>query len=182
MEKLLSETFYNNLKEVLSNNFETNQHKVILEKVDWEAEAQKVLTDLTVFFSTINTAKLKDFEIDEIGVIDLCWNEYGGDIEVDFMPDNNFDTAFDEGCIMNNSAVDNDKFFETHFDVNGEGSWAKIGDDYHQIISLYYHLINEIIGVVTQQEEFQNLPKKSPCHIGFAFFHDEERTKIFSVD
>lgn len=90
------------------------------------------------------------------------------------MPDNNFETAFDQGCIMNNATIDNDAFFMAYFNVNGENSWEEIGDDYPEIIGIYYCLIAEIAGILVQQEAFKNLPKKSFYHIGFASFHNEE--------
>ncbi|MHA7060033.1 hypothetical protein ACWGOQ_0022590 [Aquimarina sp. M1] len=64
--------------------------------------------------------RLKNKDIDEIGVIYLCWNKYGSNIEVDFMPDNDFETAFDQDCIKNDLAINNDTFFRTYFDVDGE--------------------------------------------------------------
>jgi len=178
--KLLSQKFYDNLKSIVFKRFENKNNKSILEKVDWELEAEKCLNQLTTFFKRINVERLKKSNIDKIGVVDICWNEYGSDIEVDFMPNNDFNTAFNEGCIMNNSAIDNDAFFEQHFNVSGEEAWEKIGDDYIEIISIFYYLISEIIEIVSQQTEFKSLPKKSPCHIGFASFHDEERTKILT--
>ncbi|WP_103072552.1 hypothetical protein [Aquimarina sediminis] len=181
MKKLLSSKFYDNLKNVVFDRLENKNNKSILENVDWEQEAQKCFTSLSTFFKNINIERLHTNGIDTIGVIDICWNEYGSDIEVDFMPNNDFDTAFDDGCIMNNSAIDNDNFFSLHFNTTGEESWQKIGDDYQEIILIFYYLIEDIIEAITQQKVFKNLPLKSPCHIGFASFHDEERTKIFTL-
>ncbi|WP_298956156.1 hypothetical protein [uncultured Nonlabens sp.] len=181
MEKLLSKKFYTNLNDLLTTRVENESNKLTLQKVDWEKEAENCFIYLTLFLGQVNIEKLKKNNIDKIGVIDICWNEYGSDIEVDFMPDNNFENAFANGCLMNDSAIDNDNFFKTYFDVNGENAWEQIGDDYHQIILIFYYIIEDIIAAVARQEEFKNLPKKSPCHIGFASFHDEERTKIFSI-
>ncbi len=182
MERLLSQEFYNNLKNVVFERIENDNNKSVLEKVDWESEAERCLKELSAYFKNVNVERLKNNDIDRIGVIDICWNEYGSNIEVDFMPDNDFETAFDNGCIMNNSAIDNDIFFETHFNIDGEKSWEKLGDDYRGIILIFCYIIKEIIEVVAQQVEFKNLPRKSPCHFGFASFHDAERTKIFTIE
>lgn len=139
------------------------------------------MKNLTNFFGKITLEKLQRNNINQIGVIDIYWNEYDHDIEVDFMADNNFETAFDNGCIMNNSAIDNDAFFKTYFDIDIDKSLTQIGDDYELIILSFYYIIKEIIQHVVQQEEFKKLPKKSPYHFGFASFHDEERTHILTV-
>lgn len=122
MKRLLSEKFYESLESNLIPRLENEPNKLILKKIDWENEANKCFLCLKAFFGELDLNSLKENDINEIGVIDICWNEYGSDIEVDFMPDNNFATAFDDGCIMNSSAIDNDDFFETYFDVNGEKS------------------------------------------------------------
>jgi hypothetical protein len=182
MEKLLSKEFYTNIENLITERIKNEANKLTLQKVDWEKEAENCFIGLTLLLGEVNLERLKENSIDKIGVIDICWNEYGSDIEVDFMPDNNFETAFIDGCIMNDSAIDNDNFFKTYFDVNGENAWNKIGDDYHEIILVFYYIIKDIIATVVQQEEFKKLPKKSPCHFGFASFHDEERTKILSIE
>ena len=180
MDKLLSQNFYTNIKTIVIPRIEDQANKLIIKNIDWENEANNYLLSLIIFFDKINLQDLKENNIDKIGVIDICWNEYGSDIEVDFMSDNDFEKAFYNGCIMNNSAIDNDKFFKTYFNVDGENAWERIGDDYQTIILAFYYLINDIINVVIQQNEFKILPKKTPYHIGFASFHDAERTNIFT--
>lgn len=182
MEKLLSQKFYDNLKNIVLERLEDTNNKTILESIDWEQQAQKCLTELTSFFENVSMERLKNNSMDKIGVVDICWNEYGSDIEVDFMPNNDFETAFEDGCIMNDSAINNDTFFDTYFNTTGEEAWKKVGNDYHEIILTFYYIIKEIIKKVTLQEAFKNLPLKSPCHIGFASFHDENRTKILTID
>lgn len=181
MKELLSPLFYQNLKEIVDTKIVSEDHKTILKEVNWEATAIHCFESLINFFKNLERSRLQLNKIETIGVVDICWNEYGSDIEVDFMPDNNFVKAFAEGCIMNDSAIDNDKFFIEYFDVPGEEAWAEIGDDYLEIITIFYHLIGEIIKNVVEHEAFINLPKKSPCHIGFAGFHDEERTLIHTI-
>ncbi|MEX6625882.1 hypothetical protein [Tenacibaculum salmonis] len=181
MKKLLTDTFYKNITENVIKYLEKESNKLILNKIDWEKEANKCLTNLTDFFEKVTLEELQRNNINTIGVIDICWNEYDNDIEVDFMANNNFETAFNNGCIMNNSAIDNDAFFKTYFDEDIDKSLEQIGDDYEQIILAFYYIIKEIVKLIVQQEEFKNLPKKSPCHFGFASFHDEERTNILTV-
>ncbi|MBE7646585.1 hypothetical protein [Tenacibaculum finnmarkense] len=182
MKKILTDTFYKNITENVIKGLEKESNKLILNKVDWEKEANKCFKSLTDFFRKTTLDKLQRNNIDTIGVIDICWNEYDNDIEVDFMPDNNFATAFKDGCIMNNSAIDNDDFFKTYFDEDIDKSLEEIGDDYEQIILAFYYIIKDIIKLVVQQEEFKKIPKKSPCHFGFASFHDQERTKILTIE
>ena len=141
MEKLLSKEFYTNIENLITERIKNEANKLTLQKVDWEKEAENCFIGLTLLLGEVNLERLKENSIDKIGVIDICWNEYGSDIEVDFMPDNNFETAFIDGCIMNDSAIDNDNFFKTYFDVNGENAWNKIGDDYHEIILVFYYII-----------------------------------------
>lgn len=181
MEKLLSPLFYQNLKEITDNRIESEEHKTILQDIDWEVTAMHCFESLINFFQNVDRSRLQSNGIETIGVVDICWNEYGSNIEVDFMPDNNFEKAFSEGCIMNDGAILNEKFFSEYFDVSDEEAWAEIGDDYLEIITIFYHLIEEIIKNVIEHEAFINLPKKSPCHIGFAGFHDEERTLIHTI-
>jgi len=181
MKKMLSPLFFQNLKEIIGNKIESKKHKTILEVADWESVATHCFESLINFFKNIDRSRLDSHGIETIGVVDICWNEYGSNIEVDFMPDNNFEEAFDEGCIMNDSAIDNRDFFSKYFDVPGEEAWGEIGDDYLAIITIFFHLTEEIIEKVVEHEAFKSLPKKSPCHIGFAGFHDEERTLIHTI-
>ncbi|MBW1296861.1 hypothetical protein [Aquimarina litoralis] len=181
MKKLLSQKFYENLENEVFPRFENKSNISILRKIDWEIEAHRCLMDLTAFLGNVDIDRLKNNGIDTIGVIDICWNEYGSDIEVDFMPDNDFDAAYDEGCIMNDSAINNEDFFASHFNTNGEKAWGDIGNDYTEIILIFDYLLSDIVPAIIEQKEFAVLPKKVPCHIGFAGFHDEQRTNIFTV-
>ena len=120
--KILSDSFYTELEALIKDRFEQEENIQIIQKIDWEVEANRCLVAMTNYLNSITTGKLSYSDIEKIGVIDVCWNEYGSDIEIDFMPDNDFETAYDEGCIMNNSAIDNDAFFEKYFGVDGEGA------------------------------------------------------------
>ncbi len=181
MKKLLSNNFADKLKKILSESINNEVNKAIIKKIDWETEAERCLLDLSVFFDSTTVVRLQNNDIDTIGVVDICWNEYGSDIEVDFMPNNDFEKAFDKGCIMNNSAIDNDEFFKTNFNVVGEDIFDKLGDDYNGVITIFSEIIMEIITTVAEQDEFKKLPLKSPCHFGFSLYHDAERFKILTV-
>src|SRR5690606_35316603 len=178
MKKMLSPLFFQNLKEIIGNKIESKKHKTILEVADWESVATHCFESLINFFKNIDRSRLDSHGIETIGVVDICCNECGSNIEVDFMLDNNFEESFDEGCIMNDSAIDNLDFFSKYFDVNREKDWCEIGDEYLSIITIFIHLTEEIIEKIVENEAFKSITKKSPCHIGFASFHDEERTLI----
>ncbi|MAQ74869.1 MAG: hypothetical protein CL613_00885 [Aquimarina sp.] len=180
MENQLSPSFYIFLKNNIVSDIENDHYGSVLSTIDWEQEAQRCISSLVNFFKNVNLSWLKENGIDEIGVIDICWNEYGSNIEVDFMPDNNFETAFDDGCIINDSAIDNDTFFKKYFDTDGENSWEIMGNDYLLIITIFEYIIIDIIDVVVNEKAFKSLPKKSPYHIAFAGSHDEERIKIYT--
>ena len=182
MTKILSDNFYNNLETVLNDIVEIDENRDILKNVDWEFEASNYIQSFSRFFEFVKLQRLRDYGIDTIGVIDICWNEYGGDIEVDFMPSNNFDYAFDDGCILNNHAVDNDIFFKEYFNTDGESATEDIAEDYDAIILVFYHLIKDLIKKVTNLESFKKLPKKIPCHIAIALSHDDERENILSIN
>ncbi|UII31035.1 hypothetical protein LVD17_22340 [Fulvivirga ulvae] len=174
---LLSSAFYAAIEPV-TNNFENDNYKAILAQVDWEAEAKRCYNALVGFFRDTAPRLLANTR-ESIGVVDICWNEYGGNIEVDFMPGNDLETAFDEGCIMNTSAIDNDGFFEQYFSISGEDSFQVIDRDYSGLIMYFYKLIGEVIASVAKTEEFQSLPLKAPFYVTFSFFHDDERDVIF---
>ncbi|MBL6448529.1 hypothetical protein JMN32_19620 [Fulvivirga sp. 29W222] len=176
--KLLSPSFYTAITPV-ADHLEKDEHKTAISKVDWETEAVRCYTDLVSFFEQVDTNHLGNNNIDKIGVVDICWNEYGGDIEVDFLPENDIDTAFDEGCIMNTSAIDNNVFFEQYFNISGEDSFEVIDRDYSGLIMFFYKIMGEIIGSVVKTQEFKKLPLKEPFYVTFSFFHDDERDVIF---
>lgn len=182
MEKILSKNFYQNIEQLVMPRINNDLNKLQFENIDWEKEAAKCLSSLKKFFESINVEKLNDNGIDKIGVVDICWNEYGSTIEVDFMPDNNFETAFDEGCIMNDSAISNEEFFRTYFEVDAEKAWEKLEGDYLEVITSFCCLIKDIIGTVADQDEFKALPKHSPYHVGVAGFHDEQREIILTKE
>lgn len=176
--KFLTPAFYTDIEPV-TDNFENSEFKAIMAKVDWEKEAEKCYNDLVSFFKRVDKQRLDRHKIESIGVVDICWNEYGGNIEVDFMPDNDLDIAFDEGCIMNDSAIDNDGFFEQYFNISGDVSFEVIDRDYSGVIMHFYKMIEQIIGAVAKTEEFRSLPLKKPFYVTFSFFHDDERDVIF---
>lgn len=176
--KLLSPAFYTAIEPVASN-LENENHKASLAQVDWENEAERCHKALLSFFNSVSPQTLTSNNIASIGVVDLCWNEYGGNIEVDFMPDNDLETAFDEGCIMNTSAIDNDGFFEQYFNTSGEGSFKAIGRDYSEVIMFFYLMMGEIIRSIVKAPEFKNLPLQEPFYVTFSFFHDDEREVIY---
>ncbi|WP_299673851.1 hypothetical protein [uncultured Tenacibaculum sp.] len=178
--KILSDNFYTELEALIKDRFEQEENIQVIKKVDWEFEANRCLAAMTNYLNSITKDKLRYSDIEKIGVIDVCWNEYGSDIEIDFMPNNDFEIAYDEGCIMNNSAIDNDVFFEKHFGVNGEGAWKKIGNDYLEIVTIFYFIIKAVVPFLVEDESFKKLPKLSPSYFGFAGSHDEERTKFFT--
>jgi len=182
MSKILSNNFYNNLETVINDIVELDENKEIFKNIDWELEASNYIESFSKFFNSVKLEILKEYDINTIGVIDICWNEYAGDIELDFMPSNNFDDAFDEGCIMNNHAVDNDKFFKEYFNTDGESAGSDIPEDYDAIVLSFYHLIKDIIKQVTNLDSFKKLPKKIPCHIALALSHDDERENILSFN
>ncbi len=147
----------------------------IFKRIDWDDEAQRCHDDILSFFESSNISL---FQEDKMGVIDIRWNEYGGDIEVDFMPENDLETAFDEGCIMNDSAIDNDSFFESYFGCSGEDSFEVIDRDYTALITLFYYVFIEIIASVASGEAIQKIPRKDPYYITFAFSHDDQEPAV----
>ena len=178
--KILSDSFYTELEALIKDRFEQEENIEIIQKVDWEVEANRCLIAMTNYLNSITTDKLSCSDIEKIGVIDVCWNEYGSDIVIDFMPSNDFETAYDEGCIMNDSAIDNDAFFEKYFGVDGEGAWKRIGNDYLEIATIFYFIIKAVVPFLVEDESFKKLSKLSPSHFGFAGSHDEERIKFFT--
>ena len=165
----LSKEFYQNLEVVIKRL--DKEHGNIFKKIDWNKEADRCYQSMVDFFKRLN---FEQFENDPVGVVDIRWNEYGGDIEIDFTPDNNLETAFDDGCIMNNSAVDNDEFFIEYFDCLGEDSFEKIDGDYFSLIGIFYEIFSEIVNPFVEDSNFQDLPKKDPYYITFNFSHDDE--------
>lgn len=180
--KLLTQNFYTNLKKMLDTQIDETENMEILKKVDWEVEAKNCVESLEIFFELTDAEKLQRSSIEKIGVIDICWNEYGSDFEVDYMPSNDFTTAFDDGCIMNNHAIDNDAFFKKYFNTDGESAFGDIGTDYHGIIFIFLYLIEDIIEKVSELGSFKKLPKQLPCHVGISGYHDSERDNIFTID
>ncbi len=182
MEKRLSESFYVKLEAALNTRVENEQNKKILKNIDWEFEAEHCILSLQKFFSKKTPDFFCDCDVQEIGVIDICWNEYGGNIEIDFMPSNNFETAFDDGCIMNNHAIDNDRFFKKYFNTDSESAGDDIPDDYFIIPLVFYYIFEDIAKDVANLEEVKQLPLLSPSHIAFAICSDDERTKIHTMN
>ena len=180
MGKILSEDFESLLSKYVIAALKKETHIAAVENIDWENEAQRCLNDLVHFFEKTEAQRMQSHGVESIGVIDLCWNESGGDIEVDYLPGNDFGEAFEMGCVMNNSAIDNDAFFERFFGVSGEDSFEGIGDDYSTLILAFFFVLKSVVKVVVEHEAFRKLPKKSPCHFAFASFHDEERTNILT--
>ena len=175
----LSKDFYKKLDKTLKENMVNKENISIIQKIDWNKEADRCLKSLKSFFDQLDFDQFKD---DEVGVVDIRWNEYGGDIEIDFMPDNDFDTAFDQGCIMNSSAIDNDEFFIEYFDCMGEESHTKVDDDYFNLIYIFYLMFHEIIPVLIKDSCFKDLPRKTPYYISFAFSHDDKEPGILFPD
>jgi len=174
----LSSGFYEKLNKVMSEELVDEQTRSILTGVDWNTEAARCYNDLINFFDSVDN---NAFNKRGIGVVDIRWNEYGGDIEVDFMPDNNLETAFDQGCIMNSSAIDNDEFFNNTFNCDGDKSFQVLGDDYTAIIQIYNLILVEIMPSVVKSIAFQRLPMMKPSYITFAFFHDEQPEVILKL-
>jgi len=172
----LSPEFYKHLEKISSVDTEDKKMTDIFKRINWSDEAQRCHDEILSFFESRDISLFQD---DNVGVIDIRWNEYGGDIEVDFMPENDLDTAFDEGCIMNNSAIDNDSFFELYFGCSGENSFGVIDADYTALITLFYYIFIEIIDSVVETEAFQKIPRKDPYYVTFASFHDDEPDVIF---
>lgn len=184
MKIKLSSAFYCKITSILNEKIENNTNKSIIKKIDWEALAISCFDQIVSFFDTISVQSLKDNDIIEIGAISFNWNQYGGDITIDFTPDNDKDTAFDKGYIMAESAIENDSFFQTYFDCSGENSFITVGDDhydYTQLIYLFQLVIEAIIPEIVRTDSFNKLPRKSPCLFGFSAFDDESPEIFYSL-
>jgi|GEM_PF-6665734 len=175
----LSKDFYRKLDEIIKTKMVAEDNADIIKKIDWNKEADRCLDELKNFFKELDVEELcEEIEDETIGVVDVRWNEYGGDIEIDFMPDNDFNTAFDQGCIINSSAVDNDDFFMNNFNCTGEESYEKIDGDYPNLIFVFHNLFLEIVPVLIKDSHFIDLPKKTPYYMSFAFSHDDEKPEV----
>ncbi len=173
MKTKLSQEFYNEIRLVVEENIEEENNKLIIKKMDWQELASNCFNQINSFFDKLSAQDLEDNEIREIGAISFNWNQYGGDITIDFTPENDKETAFDEGYIMAESAIDNDPFFQKYFECSGDKSFQTLGNDYAFLIRLFELLIIEITPEIVQTDAFNKLPRKSPCLFGFSAFDDE---------
>lgn len=181
MKTKLSEDFYSKITSILEERIEKDTNKAIIRKIDWEELSLNCFNQIISFFDKMSVQDLKDNDIVEIGAISFNWNQYGGDITIDFTPDNDEETAFDEGYIMADTAIDNDCFFQKYFDCTGEDSFETIGYDYTFLIYLFQLVIKEIIPEIAQKDVFNKLPRESPCHFGFSAFDDELPEVFYSL-
>jgi hypothetical protein len=184
MEIKLSENFHNKISSIVEEKIENKNTQSIIKQIDWEKLSLNCFTQIISFFDKVTVQKLKNNDIDEIGAISFNWNQYDGDITIDFSSDNSIETAFDEGYIMANSAIDNDSFFQEYFDCTGEESFETIGDDnydYNFVIYLFELVLTEILPEIVKTDTFNKLPRKSPCHFGFSAFDDELPEVFYSI-
>ncbi|MDR7212074.1 hypothetical protein [Flavobacterium piscis] len=181
MKTKLSGNFYKKVNHVIDEKIENVNNKPIIKKIDWEELSLSCFNQIISFFDTVSVQNLEDNDIDKIGAVSFNWNQYDGNITIDFSPDNNEDTAFDEGYIMADTAIDNNSFFQKYFDCTGENSFETVGDDYTVIIYLFQLVIEKIISEITQMDVFNKLPRKSPCHFGFSAFDDELPEIFYSL-
>ena len=184
MKTKLNEDFYRKVNLVIDEKIENNNNRTLLRKINWEELSLSCFNQITSFFDTISVEKLEDNDIEKIGAISFNWNQYGGDITIDFTPNNNKDTAFDEGYIMADTAIDNNSFFQKYFGCTGKDNFETVGDDHYDytfLIYLFQLVIEEIIPEIAQTNVFNKLPRKSPCHFGFSAFDDELPDIFYSL-
>ncbi|WP_130735744.1 hypothetical protein [Flavobacterium sp. J27] len=182
MKTKLSEDFQDKMLSFIENRFEDENNKIILRKVDWKTVAENCFNQMIAFFDKMSLQDLKDNTINQIGAITFSWNEYDGDITIDFAPNNDEETAFDEGYIMAESAIDNDLFFQKYFNCSGAESFETIGEDYTSLIYCFEMILEAIITEVSQNKSFNRLPLKSPCLFGFTAFDDELPSVFFTYN
>ena len=182
MKTKLSDAFLSKINSIIEEEIEDENNKITIRKINWEVEAKNCFDQIISFFDKISLQELKDNDIEEIGAISFNWNQYGGDITIDFTSDNDEETAFDEGYIMANTAIDNDTFFQKYFNCTGEDSFEEIGDDYTYLIYCFNLVLEEIITAVVQTNTFTKLPIKSPCLVGFSAFDDELPEVFYTIE
>lgn len=184
MKTELNLGFFAKINAIIEEKIVDENNKSILKKVDWNKLSLSCFNQIISFFDKVTLQKLKDNAIEEIGAISFNWNQYGGDITIDFSSDNSVETAFDDGYIMANSAIDNDSFFQEYFDCSGKESFETIGDDnydFNFVIYLFELVLTEILPEIVKTDIFNELPRKSPCHFGFSAFDDELPEIFYSI-
>lgn len=184
MKATLNQDFYNKVAVIIDEKIENANNKSNIKKIDWEELSLSCFNQIISFFDKLSLQNLKDNEIEEIGAISFNWNQYGGDITIDFTPDNDEETAFSAGYIMAESAIDNDSFFQKYFDCTGEDSFETVGDDHYDytfLIYLFQLVIEAIIPEIVRTDTFNKLSRKSPCLFGFSAFDDESPEIFYSL-
>ena len=185
MEKKLNDAFYSKVNSIITEKVVAEKNKAILKTIHWQEVAEDCFIQINSFFDKLSIVDLKDNDIKEVGAISFNWNQYGGDITIDFTPTNDKKSAFNEGYIMAESAIDNDAFFQKYFNCSGENSFTTVGDDHYDYTYLIYFfqlVIEAIIPEIVKTNAFQKLPRQSPCLVGFAAFDDELPEVFYTIE
>lgn len=176
MENKLSKVFFDDIKELIEGgNIENEETQNVLRTVDWQEVYDECSSQIINFFENLTIENLESNNISVIGAISFNWNEYDGDITIDFSPSNDVETAYNEGYIMADSAIDNDWFFQKYFSVDGEESLEVVDSD---IIYAFSLIIEQVFPNISNVTSIQRFKRKSPCLVAFSA-HDDELPEIF---
>lgn len=174
MESRLSNVFYEKIKQLLEEgNIENEEVQNVLETVDWQEVYDQCRSQIICFFERLTIENLEENDISAIGAISFNWNQYGGNITIDFSPSNDVETAYNEGYIMADTAIINDWFFQKYFSIDGEESLNFIDRDYNYIIYAFSLIIEELFPNISDVSAIQRFKRKSPCLVAFSAYDDE---------
>lgn len=139
-----------------------------LSTIDWEAEANDILKQITAYWQKISKSEKK-----AIGLFDIRWDDAATNqaVEFDFEENNNPDEIMAEGANKNEPVITFSALFKK-LGVSTNGSEFEVTKE------ILCGFVCEIILASTLSEEFSAIKKKKKYYIAFSKFHDDDESEI----